>query len=178
MLLAQILDRYLSKLFIMGINVIFGTGEELTAWQMAARAFVMFFIALLLIRIGGMRIFGKKTAFDNILVIMLGAILSRGVVGASPLFSTVAAAAVMVLIHKILGWLAMKHIWVGKIVKGYRHVLYKDGEVIHKNLRKTSISEDDLMEGVRVETHSDSLKEVKEIYMEKTGQISVVKQST
>lgn len=159
----------------MNIIEIFGSGESLGAFQMAARAFVMFFIALLLIRIGGMRIFGKKTAFDNILVIMLGAILSRGVVGASPFFSTVAAAGAMVFIHKILAWLAMKHIWVGKIVKGYRHALYKNGEIDHKNLRKTSISEDDLMEGVRVEIHSDTLENVKEVFMEKTGQISVVK---
>ena len=162
----------------MNINDIFGSGENLTALQMAARAFVMFFIALLLIRVGGMRIFGKKTAFDNILVIMLGAILSRGIVGSSPFFSTVAACAAMVLIHKILGWLAMNHAWVGKIVKGYRHSLYDDGKINYKNLRKTSISEDDLMEGVRQEINSDSLQKVKQIFIEKTGEISVVKLSS
>jgi len=162
----------------MNINEIFGTGENLTALQMAARALVMFFIALLLIRIGGMRIFGKKTAFDNILVIMLGAILSRGIVGASPFFSTVAACGMMVLIHKILGWLAMKHVWVGKIVKGYRHSLYKNGEINYKNLQKTSISKDDMMEGVRLEINRDSLEGVEQIFIEKTGQISVVKHSS
>ena len=77
----------------MDIKELFGSGEHLTALQMAVRAFIMFFITLALIRFGGMRIFGKKTAFDNILVIMLGAILARGVVGASPFFSTVAASA-------------------------------------------------------------------------------------
>jgi uncharacterized membrane protein YcaP (DUF421 family) len=66
----------------MDIYDLFGRGEDLTALQMSVRSFIMFFIALALIRIGGMRIFGKKTAFDNILVIMLGAVLARGVVGA------------------------------------------------------------------------------------------------
>jgi uncharacterized membrane protein YcaP (DUF421 family) len=159
----------------MNINEIFGTGVELTALQMAARAFVMFFVALLLIRIGGMRIFGKQTAFDSILVIMLGAILGRGVVGASPFFSTIAACGIMILIHKILGWLAMKHVWVGKIVKGYRHSLYKNGEINDKNLRKTAISKDDMMEGVRMEINRDSLDEVEQIFIEKNGHISVVK---
>lgn len=159
----------------MNISEIFGNGEDLSPLQMAARAFVMFFIALLLIRIAGMRIFGIKTAFDNILVIMLGAILSRGVVGASPFLSTVAAAAAMIIVHTILAWLAMKHVWVGKIVKGYRRSLYHNGEMREDNLQRTMISKDDLMEGVRLEINKNSLEDVEQIYIEKTGEISVVK---
>lgn len=138
----------------------------------------MFFIALMLIRLAGMRIFGIKTAFDNILVIMLGAILSRGIVGASPFLSTVAAAAAMILVHKFLAWLAMKHEWVGKIVKGYRHSLYHDGEMREDNLRRTAVSKDDLMEGVRLEINKNSLDEVEQIFIEKTGEISVVKKTS
>jgi len=160
---------------IMDINEIFGRSDDLTAPYMAARSFLMFFIALGLIRIGGMRIFGKKTAFDNILVIMLGAILARGVVGASSFFSTVAAAGVMVAIHKVLAWLAMKHIWVGKIVKGIHRSLYKDGKMNARNMRITSISKDDLMEGVRLEINSDRLDDVEEAIIEKNGQVSIIK---
>jgi uncharacterized membrane protein YcaP (DUF421 family) len=158
----------------MDINNLFGSGEQLTPLQMGARAFIMFFITLALIRIGGMRIFGKKTAFDNILVIMLGAVLARGVVGASPFFSTVAAAAVMVIIHKILALLAMKYIWIGKIVKGVHRPLYKNGELNWKNMSIATISKDDLMEGVRLQLNSDSLEDVKEAYIEKNGQVSVI----
>ncbi|MER3497356.1 MAG: hypothetical protein C4308_01320 [Chitinophagaceae bacterium] len=89
----------------MDLQQIFGSGEHLLPGQMAARAFVIFFITLALIRIGGMRIFGQKTAFDSILVIMLGAVLARGIVGASPFFSTVAAGVTFIIVHKILAWL-------------------------------------------------------------------------
>jgi uncharacterized membrane protein YcaP (DUF421 family) len=81
----------------------------------------------------------------------------------------------MVVIHKILAFFAMKQVWVGMIVKGYRRSLYKNGEYNMKNMRITSISKDDLMEGVRLEINSDSLDEIKEVYIEKNGQISVVK---
>jgi uncharacterized membrane protein YcaP (DUF421 family) len=158
----------------MDINNLFGSGEQLTPLQMGVRAFIMFFITLTLIRIGGMRIFGKKTAFDNILVIMLGAVLARGVVGASPFLSTVAAAAVMVVIHKILALLAMKYIWVGKIVKGIHRSLYKNGELNWKNMGIATISKDDLMEGVRLQINSNNLEDVKEAYIEKNGQVSVI----
>jgi uncharacterized membrane protein YcaP (DUF421 family) len=158
----------------MDITQFFGTGENLDAMQMGARAFVMFFITLALIRIGGMRIFGKKTAFDNILVIMLGAVLARGVVGASPFFSTVSAALVMVVIHKILALLAMKYVWVGKIVKGIHRSLFKNGELNLKNMRIATISKDDLMEGVRMQINSNDLDKVEEAYIEKNGQVSVI----
>jgi len=158
----------------MDIKELFGSGEHLTALQMSVRAFVMFFITLALIRFAGMRIFGKKTAFDNILVIMLGAVLARGVVGASPFFSTVAAAAVMVIVHKILALLAMKHVWVGKIVKGIHRSLYKNGEMNTRNMKIAEISKDDLMEGVRLQINSNSLDDVEEAYIEKNGQVSVI----
>ena len=38
---------------------------------MSARAFVVYFIALLLIRISGKRTFGKKSAFDITITIVL-----------------------------------------------------------------------------------------------------------
>ena len=158
----------------MDIKDLFGSGEHLTALQMSVRAFVMFFITLALIRFAGMRIFGKRTAFDNILVIMLGAVLARGVVGASPFFSTVAAAAVMVIVHKILALLAMKYVWVGKIVKGIHRSLYKNGEMNAKNMKIAEISKDDLMEGVRLQINSNSLDDVQEAYIEKNGQVSII----
>jgi len=53
-----------------------GEGEHLTPLQMSVRAFSMFVIMLVLVRIAGMRTFAKKSSFDNIIVIMLGAILA------------------------------------------------------------------------------------------------------
>jgi uncharacterized membrane protein YcaP (DUF421 family) len=160
----------------MNWDEVFGTGDPLTPLQMAVRAFITFFIALALIRFGGMRIFGKKTAFDNIIVFMLGTLLGNGVLGTVPYMAVIAASTTMLLIHKILAWLAMKYIWVGKIVKGYRHSLYKNKELNERNMRRTHISKDDIYEGVRLEINEDTFDNVKEIYMEKTGQISVVKQ--
>ena len=159
----------------MNIHDLFGTGPNLTTLQMAVRSFVMFFIALALIRIAGMRIFGKKTAFDNVLSIMLGAILARGVIGATPFFATVVASAVMIIIHKVLAFLALKYVWVGKIVKGIHRPLYKDGQFNRRNMEITAISKDDIMEGVRMHLNSNSLEAVDEAFIEKNGQVSVTR---
>src|SRR5438128_1388621 len=108
---------------------IFGTGDELSPLNMTARSFVMFFIALVLIRISGMRSFGSKSAFDNIIVIMLGAILSRAVVGASPFISTVAAGITICVVHRLLAMLSTRFHTISNLLKGKDIILYKDGSL-------------------------------------------------
>src|SRR5947208_6895714 len=122
------------------INNLWGEGEYLNPLQMSVRAFVMFLIALLFIRLSGKRAFAKKSPFDNVIVIMLGAVLARGVVGASPFFSTVAAAAMMMIIHRILAWSSVKSKIVNTLLKGEIIPLYSDGKILWHNMEKTTIS--------------------------------------
>ncbi|HTD94678.1 MAG TPA: hypothetical protein VK644_12725, partial [Chitinophagaceae bacterium] len=75
--------------------------------QVGLRAAAMFLVALIMIRVGGKRILGRKTPFDTIVAIMMGAILSRGVVGVSPFGHTVVAVAVMIAIHRLISVLCI-----------------------------------------------------------------------
>jgi uncharacterized membrane protein YcaP (DUF421 family) len=160
------------------IDKIFGEGRDLNALQMSSRAFVMFFITLLLIRITGMRAFGTKSAFDNIIVIMLGAILSRAVVGVSPFFPTIAGGLVLALVHKGLAFISIYSSFISHFVKTNDLLLYKNGKLNEKNMKRCNLSMGDLMSGVGSNENIASLEEAEEVYMERTGQISVVKKLT
>ncbi len=153
---------------------IFGEGENLTALQMSLRAVVIFIITLLLIRIGGYRIFGKRSAFDTILMITLGALLSRAIVGASPFLPVIGASATMIIIHRVLGFLSVINKRIEFVAKGTHTILYRDGKIIKRNLLKTSISEEDLMESLRLETQGTSLEKIEKAYLESNGRISFV----
>ena len=157
------------------IYTLFGEGKDLNALQMGCRTIVIFFIALALIRLSGMRSFGSKTAFDSIIVIMLGAILSRAVVGASPFLPTVVSGIVLTSIHRLLGFLSVKNSSISHIVKGEEISIYKDGKLHKKNMERCSVSIGDVMESVRQNGNIDDLEKVKEIFMERTGQLSIVK---
>lgn len=152
----------------------FGEGDELTSLQMGFRALVVYFITLILLKISGIRTFGKKTGFDNIIIILLGAVLSRAIAGASPFIPTMCAGLILALSHRLLGWLSLHIQSFGRFVKGEESVLYRNGEIIRKNLKKNLLTDGDLMESVRLNANVNSLEHVETIYMERSGQISVV----
>jgi uncharacterized membrane protein YcaP (DUF421 family) len=158
------------------VTQLFGEGPSLTWTQMALRAFVMFFIILILIRFTGIRIFGTGSGFDNVVTIVLGSILSRGIVGASPFWSVVAAATVICIVHKIMARAGFHNHFVNLLIKGRQLELYKNGRINHDNLKQIRLTENDLMGEIRSKVHLNTLKQIKEVYRERTGEISVVLQ--
>jgi uncharacterized membrane protein YcaP (DUF421 family) len=158
------------------IYQVLGEDHHLTAFNMCIRAVTSFVIALVLLRISGRRSFGMQTAVDNVVAILLGAVLARGVVGASPFMATIAASATLALLHRLCGWLAFYSRHFGRLVKGDVKLVYSDGKMVRKNMRHCMVSERDIMEGIRIATHRDNLHNIDKIYVERDGKISVVMQ--
>jgi len=156
------------------MQTLVGEGEGLTILQMSVRAFAMFIIMLVLIRIAGLRTFAKQSTFDNIIVIMLGAVLARGVVGASPFWSTVGASVVMVVMHRVIAWVAVRNQKFERLVKGSYIKLYQHGALVDNNLEKTGMSENDLHESLRLETNKLTLSQIDTAFMETNGRISFI----
>jgi uncharacterized membrane protein YcaP (DUF421 family) len=154
---------------------IFGEGKDLSALQMSARALVVYILALIFIRISGRRTFGKKSSFDTTITIILGAVLSRAITGASAFIPTIACSLLLVLIHRFVAWMVTYNKAVGKILKGERRSLYKNDRIEETNLRKALMTYDDLMSDVRLKTNEDSLDNIEEIHMESSGELSVIK---
>jgi uncharacterized membrane protein YcaP (DUF421 family) len=157
------------------IHSIFGEGKDLLYYQICSRGVVIFFTTLLMIRLAGQRTFGKKTAVDNVVVIILGALLSRGIVGASPFFGVIAASFAIILLHRLISWICVKDKRIDKLINGDKYILFKDGFLLHKNLNHTLVSQADINEGVRLQINTDQLDDIKEITLERSGKISVIK---
>lgn len=156
------------------INFLFGKGEHINMLQMSIRAFTMFIIMLILIRFSGKRTFAKRSPFDTIVTIMLGAILARGVVGASGYVDTIVASGVMVAMHRAVAWLSVKNRKFERLVKGSYIKLYNNGTLISDSLEKTGMSENDLHESLRLETKKLTLAEIDTAFLETNGRISFI----
>ena len=135
----------------------------------------MFLFALVLIRISGRRSFGIRTPLDNIIVILLGTVLGRAIVGASPFLPVIVASLLIVLIHRFFGWLSVHSKLFSRIIVGEKIILFKDGQFIKENMDKALVCEEDVMQGVRKSALTDQLEKIDKIFIERNGEISAVK---
>jgi uncharacterized membrane protein YcaP (DUF421 family) len=158
------------------LRLALGSGAEdrqITAAQMALRAVVVYAVTVVVVRLGKKRFMGQGTAFDTILGIMLGSIVSRAITGNAPFFPALAAAAVLVAMHWVLSGVASRWPGFGTTFKGRSRVLVRDGEVDWRAMRKAHMSERDLWEDLRGKGVA-RLEQVAEARLERSGELSVV----
>src|ERR1700761_6657214 len=112
---------------------IFGQGKDLNCLQMGCRGVVIFLFALILIRISGRRSFGVRTPLDNIIVILLGTVLGRAIVGASSFLPVVVTSLIIVLLHRLFSWFIVHSKQFSRLTEGDKIILFQDGQFIEEN---------------------------------------------
>ena len=152
--------------------------DQLTVFHMCIRALLISAYCLFLLRISGRRAMALGTPIDNVYAILLGAVLGRTVTGASPFIPTIAAATTITVLHRLISYTSLYSKRIGAMVKGRAKVVYRNGNFNHKNMKYCRMSRRDLMAGVRVASGLDRLDQVKAIYVERNGEISVIRKDS
>ncbi len=151
-----------------------GEIEDVNALQMALRAVTIYAFTLTIVRLGSKRFLGKATAFDIIVGIMIGSVMSRAINGSAPFFPTLAAGAAMIGLHWIFAGLAFHTSWFGTLVKGNPVLLIRDGEIQQEGMQRANLSENDLAEALRLQANLTDPSKVRLAYLERDGSISVI----
>jgi uncharacterized membrane protein YcaP (DUF421 family) len=154
---------------------VFGCHRHVGPWQMMARGAVTFFYAWMLIRISGRRSFGIKTPPDNIIVILLGTLLGRAVVGVSPAGPIAATTLVTVLLHRFICYAGVRWKPVRRLLEGDKITLFSDGKFNHENLRRAMVTQEDVFRSMRKLMQTDDVAAIQRAYMERNGKITVVR---
>lgn len=152
----------------------FGDGSDLAVHQMFLRGIAVFCIALLLVRLSGRRSFGLHSPFDACTTVLLGAILSRAVVGASPFWATTAAGVALAGMHRLVGFVAARSVRFERFISGRAIVLYADGRFDRAAMRRALVSEYDVRKAAREALQTDDLATVDRAILEHGGTINVV----
>ena len=149
--------------------------EQLATTQVCMRAVVVFFVLIAYLRLAKKRFLGQSTAFDAILVIVIGSISSRAISGTAPFGASLAGTLTLIALHWLLSYAAMYVPGLSGLVKGHSTIIIRDGLVDRKALQASHMTQDDLAEDLRQEGIA-SVSEVKEARLERSGSLSVIKE--
>lgn len=149
--------------------------DTITTSQICARTIVITFVAIVLLRLSGRRTFASNSALETIVKFMLGGLLSRAIAAAGPFGATIAAAATLVLVHRVIAYATYFYSPLGRLIKGEPSILAEGNHIYHNALRVASFSEQAMRAAVRGAANVDDLSQVKTVRLEHDGTISVVK---
>jgi uncharacterized membrane protein YcaP (DUF421 family) len=154
-----------------------GHPTDLTVYQIALRGVVVFIVGLVIVRVGDRRSLSQKTAFDAVFIVLLGSMLSRSINGSGPLLLTIAAAFVLMFIHRCCAYAAYRSHGFGKLIKGRETTLVRDGQIDWDGMRHKLVSEHDLKEDMRLSAKTEDLSTIQTARIERSGDISFIKKS-
>lgn len=147
--------------------------KELVFHQIALRGILVFLFALLMVRLGDKRFLSKKTAFDAILGFILASMLARAVNGSASFWPTIGGGFVLVGLHRLIASLSRRSKVFGFLAKGRSDLVIRDGELVPEGMRRNDLSEDDLLEDLRLNGGVMNPEDVTVAYVERNGEISV-----
>lgn len=150
------------------------SGANLTLGQMCARCFIVLLVGLFAGRLADRRAIGANAAFDVMLGVVLGSVLSRGINGQAAFFPSLGVSLFLVLLHRVFARFACVSHTMSCLLKGRASLLIKNGVPNEREMRRNDITMDDLIENIRMNGNVGQVSDVKEAWFERGGKISVV----
>ncbi len=149
-------------------------GGRIGPSEMAVRALIIFLFGVAATRIGAWRAFGRWSAPDIVVAIIVGSNLSRALTGPAPLFATIAATTVFLGAWWLVSFAASRSSALDWFFKGGPIKIVRNGKVDFAALRKALVSERDLHEGLRQKGVANT-SHVVSAQVERNGSITVIR---
>jgi uncharacterized membrane protein YcaP (DUF421 family) len=99
----------------------------------------------------------------------------HGITGSASMSGIAMACAVLVAIHWVMTRLACHSHRLGNLIKGHAKLLVENGRIHRDTMRASHISEQDLLEELRLTANVEDVNRIEKAYKERNGQISGIR---
>ena len=145
--------------------------------RIAITTVIAYLMVIIFLRISGKRTLAKMNAFDFVVTIALGSILSSVILNESiPLSEGLLAIVLLIFLQYIFTFISVRSNYFKKIISSSPTMLFYKQEILEDVLRKQRITHDELHKAVREAGFSD-YSQIFSIVLEPTGDITVIGQS-
>ncbi|MDD3852200.1 MAG: DUF421 domain-containing protein [Syntrophomonadaceae bacterium] len=140
----------------------------------ALRAAIMYFMALIMIRLLGKRALGELGPFDFVVMTGVGhTVVSIALDKSIPYYEGIIILVTLAGLEYIMGYLALKNEKLSNLIVGKPVVLIEAGRIIKQNLAKEKFNIDDLLQELRKKGIRD-IDEVEIGILESCGGFSII----
>ena len=149
-------------------------GDSLAVHHMVLRAVIVYGSTVAMVRLGKRHFMSRDSAMDMIVGIVLGAVVSRAIVGSSPFLPALVAGATLVAAHWTLSLAAFQWRGLDGLLKGDARVIAEDSRTYDDRLAEAHMTKKDLWQELRGQGVS-RLEQVSKATLERSGRVSVLK---
>lgn len=134
------------------------------------------YVALvIMLRIAGKRTLAKMNAFDFVVTIAIGSVLSIIMMDKTiPLLEGIAALALLIILQYLISWATVNFKSLNSFVRSSPTLLFYEGEMFKKNMKKERVTKSEILASLRKEG-IHSIADVKAVVIESNGDLSVIK---
>ena len=152
-------------------NDMFSLGPSVA--EKILRAFFIYILLLLALRLGGKRELGQLNTMDFIVLLAVANAVQNGIIGNdNSITGAVIGAATLFMINGIASIGVSKSRYLRRLLVGSPTPLVESGIVNERNLRRLRMTEDDVLQAI-VEAGGENLADVDRCVIEPNGHIAV-----
>lgn len=137
---------------------------------------VTIYVALLIImRLTGRRTLGQMSAFDLVLVLIIGECTQQALLGDD--FSvTNSLILILTLVMMDIGLAFVKSRWprVDRALDGVPTILVENGNPLREEMKRSRVDEADVLEHARTKQGLENMGQIRFAVLERTGDISII----
>ncbi|HET7179882.1 MAG TPA: YetF domain-containing protein [Chryseosolibacter sp.] len=139
------------------------------------RGFSIYLFILVLFRIMGKKSLSDSTTFDFVLLLIISEVTQQALVGQDySLTGSFILITTLVGADLLLSLLKETFPFLGKVTEGLPLVIVDEGKPLKRRMKKTKVSEDDILESARSHFGLERMEQIKYAILEKNGQITIV----
>lgn len=111
-------------------------------WDFALRGVAVYIILLGMMRLAGKRSFGEMSAFDVVVLTLVGGTLRTSIIGPDTSFlGALISVAGILAMDRGLAWICTRSASVNRLVEGWPTILARTGERMPQSLRRCNLPE-------------------------------------
>ncbi len=147
-------------------------------WDSVIRTFllgiILYVILVLFLRISGKRTLAKWNAFDFIVTVAFGSILSSAILDENiTVMQGAIAFGILIFLQFLVTWLSARVKFIRKVVKADPKLLLYKGQLLKDSMKKERVTESEVLAAVREDGIYD-LDKVGAVILETDGSFSVI----